>query len=128
SMWLNSRALELTGFTGDIADPAGGRIQRDRHGRPAGLLYEAAATLARSRIPEPDEAAVEQALATAGATLAAMGITTVHHMAFETAARWRAIAGTASSGNYPLRVWSCIPQEELEQAADIGLATGQGGP
>lgn len=127
SMWLNSRALELTGFTGDVQDPPGGRIQRDGQGRPSGLLYEAAATLARNRIPEPDEAAVRQALTEAGSTLAAMGITTVHHMAFETPARWRAIAGMASSGDYPLRVWSCIPQEELEQAADIGLATGQGG-
>lgn len=125
--WLNSRALELLGINSDSPDPAGGRIARTADGRPSGLLFEAAATQALARLPEPSRAELITALDAAAQQMASMGVTTVHHMAFEPASQWRALADRASSGDYPLRVWSCLPQEDLEAAAAIGLATGQGG-
>lgn len=127
SAWLNSRALQLTGIGPDTPDPAGGRIQRDGRGRPTGLLFEAAATMALSRVPQPDPQALRAALAAAAKSLARLGITTVHHMSAEPTAWWRATADSASRADYPLRVWACLPQEELEAAAALGIATGQGG-
>ena len=127
SAWLNSRAMQLTGIGPDMTDPAGGRIQRDERGRPTGLLFEAAATLALSRVPQPDAQSLRAALAAAASSLAELGITSVHHMSAEPTEWWRATADSASRADYPLRVWACVPQEELEAAAAIGLATGQGG-
>ena len=40
SLVCNSRALELAGITRDTPDPDGGRIGRDAHGEPDGLLVE----------------------------------------------------------------------------------------
>jgi hypothetical protein len=48
-------------------------------------------------------------------------------MAYEPPAYWRATASAASTGSYPLRVWACIGQEHIEEAAAVGVATGQGG-
>lgn len=127
SAWLNSRALELVGIGPDTPDPAGGRIGRDASGNPSGLLFEAAAQLAQARLPEPSREELDRALAAAARSMAAMGITTVHHMAAEPASMWRALADAASDDTYPLRVWACLPQEDIEAAAGIGIATGQGG-
>lgn len=128
SAWLNTRALELTGIMDLAEDPPGGRVARDEAGVPSGLLYEAAAGLALERRPRstPEELA---AAARAGATaFAALGITTVHHMAgVEEPGGWRAMADAASREDFPVRVWACIEQELLEEAAALGLATGHGG-
>ena len=48
-------------------------------------------------------------------------------MAAEPAAYWRQLALSASQESYPLRVWACIDQENIEHAAAVGVATGQGG-
>ena len=36
--WLNGAALRAVGYTRETPDPPGGRIERDRHGSPTGLL------------------------------------------------------------------------------------------
>jgi predicted amidohydrolase YtcJ len=41
--WVNSRTLAAAGITAASADPPNGRIERDAHGRPTGLLHEDAA-------------------------------------------------------------------------------------
>lgn len=43
--WANDVALEMTGVSEATPDPEGGRIDRDRRGRPTGLLFDAAMTL-----------------------------------------------------------------------------------
>jgi predicted amidohydrolase YtcJ len=127
SAWLNSAALQQLGFTAGSADPDGGTIVRDEAGNPSGLLLERAAVQAVSRLPELPEARLQAALQTAAQQLARLGITTVHDMAMEPARHWRMLAGSASRADFPVRVWACIDQEHIEQAAAIGVATGQGG-
>ncbi len=43
--WANDLALEMCGISDTTPDPEGGRIDRDRRGRPTGLLFDSAMTL-----------------------------------------------------------------------------------
>lgn len=43
--WANDMALEKAGIDRSTPDPEGGRIDRDRTGRPTGILYDSAMTM-----------------------------------------------------------------------------------
>jgi len=40
SCWVNSRALQELGYSAQTPDPPGGRLLRDDHGEPTGILFE----------------------------------------------------------------------------------------
>ncbi|CAN5754350.1 amidohydrolase [soil metagenome] len=125
--WANGAALAAAGVSAQTPDPTSGVIVRDGSGEPTGYLLELAGALVDGAVPAPSEGDLERSLAAAGADLASYGITTVHHMSYESPRHWRAIATSASGSAFPLRVWACIPHADLEHAAAIGLAQGQGG-
>jgi predicted amidohydrolase YtcJ len=77
TIWGNSAALKAAGVTRATPDPAGGRIEREASGDPAGALRDNAAPLLGDRIPQPglDEKAAR--LARAFAMMSADGITSV---------------------------------------------------
>ncbi|HEX7038631.1 MAG TPA: amidohydrolase [Trueperaceae bacterium] len=127
SAWASAALLARAGVGEGTPDPADGVVVRDEGGRPTGLLLEAARRLVADAVPAPGRDELRRALAAAGESLAARGVTTVHHMAAEPAGYFRELALAASDDAYPLRVWACVPQEQLEAAAEVGLATGQGG-
>ncbi len=127
SVWGSPSALRAAGVTRDTPDPPEGIVARDADGEPTGLLFERATELLLGRLPALGPGELRDALARAGADLAARGITTVHHMALDPAPHWRAMADAASDPAYPLRVWACIRHQDVEHAAALGLATGQGG-
>ncbi len=127
SVWANSLALERAGIHRDSPDPENGVFERDDAGELTGRLLELAAKVVGRAIPEASEVELQGALCRAGEHLATLGITTVHHMAYEPARNWRQLALAASREDFPLRVWACIDQEHIERAQELGLATGQGG-
>lgn len=49
--WVNSRALSLSGIDHTTPDPPGGKIERDQHGHPTGLLREEAIGLVSAKLP-----------------------------------------------------------------------------
>ncbi len=75
SVWVNSKALELAGITGDTQDPTGGIIQRDASGEPDGLLRESAARLVERIIPPASEATRREALILSANQMLSFGIT-----------------------------------------------------
>jgi len=85
SAWVNSAALRELGIDRDTPDPIGGRIGRDAHGEPDGMLFETAAqqhvwTLLAEVATDADrDAAVERTIAAYLAT----GVTGVVDMAFD---------------------------------------------
>ena len=62
SAWANSRALELAGVGADTPDPEGGIIERDRAGRPTGILRESAILLVRMHVPPHSDEKLRAAL------------------------------------------------------------------
>ena len=127
SVWVNSLALERIGISRSTPDPEHGVIERDGQGEPTGRLLELATKLLDTAIPQPSASELQKALKQAGEHLASLGITTVHHMAYEPARNWRQLALAASRDSFPLRVWACLDQEHIGAADALGLATGQGG-
>ena len=127
SAWLNTQALELIGVTRHTPDPDGGTVVRDEAGEPTGLLLERATRLIEAGQPPRSAQTIREALARAGADLAARGVTTVHHMAMDQPGCWREMASVASRSGYPVRIWACVNQEDVEHAAALGVATGHGG-
>ena len=126
SAWATRSALKLAGVGPGTSVP-NGVIVLDESGEPTGLLLEEARDLVDAALPEADAATMTRWLQRAAAHFAALGGTTVHHMAAEPAAYFRQLALAASDPAYALRVWACIPHAQIEAAAAIGLATGQGG-
>ena len=60
---VNSRALAIAGIDRDTRDPEGGRIVRDQHGEPTGVLLEAPAfTLVERHVPPSSRAERKAAL------------------------------------------------------------------
>jgi predicted amidohydrolase YtcJ len=51
--WVNTRALEIAGWTRDTPDPPDGRIEREPDGSPAGTVHEGAMERFRELLPEP---------------------------------------------------------------------------
>lgn len=76
--WANSRALKVAGITRATPDPAGGKIMRDAHGEPTGVLVDAAQDLVNQVMPQQTEAEARVALDRALAQIARVGLTSVH--------------------------------------------------
>lgn len=123
----SSEALRLAGVNDTTPDPPGGRFERDAAGRLTGYLLESAVAQVAAAVPALTASAMREVLHEAAAHFASMGITTVHHMAYEPSDHARAIAQAASDPAFGVRVWACLPQEHLEAAGEIGVATGVGG-
>ncbi|MFC5437539.1 amidohydrolase [Rhodanobacter umsongensis] len=75
--WANSAAIKLAGVSKATKDPSGGRIERDRHGNPAGVFVDGATVLIGSKVPAPTAQQKAAALDTALAEMASVGLTGV---------------------------------------------------
>jgi predicted amidohydrolase YtcJ len=73
--WVNTRALELAGIDRRTPDPADGRIERDEHGDPVGMLQEGATQLVARLLPEATADDLYQGLLAAQDYLLSLGIT-----------------------------------------------------
>jgi hypothetical protein len=71
----NSAAFEIAGITSTTKDPAGGQIDRDLSGLPAGILRETACALVRNVIPPINSGQRRAALELALEDLARAGVT-----------------------------------------------------
>ena len=73
--WVNSKALELAGITGETPDPPDGRIERDERGEPSGTLHEGAMDLVEKLMPPVSEEDMRRGLRAAQEYLHSLGIT-----------------------------------------------------
>jgi hypothetical protein len=120
----NGRALELAGVQATTPDPPGGTIVRDIHGRPTGILKDAAQGLVERVIPDRSDDERDRALRAATDYALAYGVTAVVDMGswsnLETYRRAKA------QGDLRLRVYSIVPLSSWRRLADLVRAEGRG--
>jgi predicted amidohydrolase YtcJ len=122
--WVNSAALKLAGITDMTPDPEHGRILRDAHGKPNGILLEKAMDLLDQALPEVSLAKVIAAIRAAQPILWKMGLTGVHD--FDQRLCFMALQVLHQSRELKLRATKSIPLELLPQAHELGLRSGFG--
>ncbi len=83
SIWVNSKTIELLGFTSKTPDPPGGRIERDpRTNEPSGTMREWGAQLPVMKLlMNPTREEIKPRLVRILKHLNSLGITTVHDAA-----------------------------------------------
>lgn len=77
AVWVNQKVIEFSGITRATKDPVGGKIIRDRNGKPTGVFLDAAINLITSKMPPPTDAEVRNAILLAADTCARYGLTEV---------------------------------------------------
>jgi len=122
--WANSAALRRAGISSATADPVNGRIVRDGHGNPNGILLESAMELVQAALPGVTLDQVTDAIQAAQPILWKMGLTGVHD--FDQRLCFMAMQVLHQRGELELRVTKSIPVELLQQAHDLGLRSGFG--
>jgi predicted amidohydrolase YtcJ len=130
----NSLALQIAGIDRSTEDPPGGRLERDEHGEPTGVLHERGklrldATQAYTVVPGLDEATRLRGLHAGFARLQALGITTIHDIMREP----REISDyiqlrTAGELGVRIRFYPRVveAQTRLEHLLGLGLRSGLG--
>ncbi len=124
SLWLNSAGLAHA--NGDL-EVAGGVVERDAAGKPTGVLREEAAWQFKARYLTLSDHEYVEAMRRGVRLAASRGVTAVHDKdGWLGALRlWQRLD---ESGALLLRVWQSIPHDLLDQARDVGLRSGFGGP
>ncbi|NWG00111.1 MAG: amidohydrolase [Thermoanaerobaculaceae bacterium] len=110
----NAAGLAAAGITGHTPDPPGGRILRDQHGEPSGVLVDAACELLERAAPAPSPEAVERQVLLAGQRLASLGFTEIHD-AGTTRQGLEVLQRLAAEGRLPIRVYAMV--EGSDEAA-----------
>ncbi len=127
----NHAALALAGVGHNTPDPEGGVIGRAA-GALTGLLQERAMPLVRGHIPEPDDAALVDAIERAGTHMNGLGFTAVMDANVGMVAGMReveAYRAAHAAGRLPVRTWICLsgnPEGIAEQAWQAGIRPGDG--
>jgi predicted amidohydrolase YtcJ len=129
SLWVNTRALEIADINEGTPDPEGGRIGRDEHGHPTGLLFENAGQLVVVCIPNPTEEEALHAVLAAQRELHSRGITGIHSFPgfyIPEPEPLRILERMYDEGMLALRVLQHIPLHQLDDAIRLGLRSGVG--
>ena len=124
--YLNSRALELAGFTRDTPDPPGGRFGRDADtGDLTGVVYERAIEPLQQLLPPVTPEVRRQGLIRICQMLTQAGLTSVHD-ARVTNDELITYQEGRDSGELTLRTYVLMAHDHFPALRDAGLKTGFG--
>lgn len=124
AMWLNSKGMKKAGIHLDMADPRGGRIERDLKGNPTGILYEKALDQVYKNIALPEQKSIAQSVKKISRQFLSLGITSVHTM--EGLAEFKALQLMDQAEILDLRVTFFIPKDEAKALVSAGILSGFG--
>jgi len=124
--YLNSVALELSGYHNESEDPAGGRLGRKPDtGELNGVLYERAAEPAQEMVPEVTAEVRRHGLKTICGMLTAAGLTSVHDARVSNL-ELNTYQEGHDNGDLSLRVYMLMGHPHFPALRDAGVKTGFG--
>tara|TARA_Y100000758_G_scaffold37488_1_gene24488 strand:+ start:1081 stop:2676 length:1596 start_codon:yes stop_codon:yes gene_type:complete len=124
--FLNSKALEISGYTDDSIDPPGGRLGRDADsGRLDGVLYERAVEPVMRLLPSVTTEDRRSGLKFIGGMLSESGLTSVHDAAVSSD-ELAVYQESLDRDELALRVYMLMKREHFHNLRDSGLKTGFG--
>jgi len=119
--------MELAKVSSNTEDPSGGRIYRDKSGKPTGVFVDNAIDLISTVVPEFTDEEVEARLKLALAECVKYGLTEVHDMGvdLQTITVFKKLI---DQGECPIRIYGIIggAGETWEYYRDHGRETGYG--
>ena len=121
--WVNTAALAAAGITAATPDPDGGRIVRDEHGSPTGVLLESASGLVDDAMPSFDER-LPELLGKLQDELLAVGLAHITDIDGESVRD--ACLQLRAQGDLRIRVHKAIRGADLPLAIREGRRTGDG--
>jgi len=135
SGWASSAALRRAGIGPDTVDPDGGRIERDEHAAPSGVLRETALELVSTLVPLSQGAALADALDATLRDLASLGITGASEAGDYTddggigadaplGDSYSSLTDLGDVVDGRIRMTLGIPADAVSSAAERGLTTG----
>jgi predicted amidohydrolase YtcJ len=122
--WANQAALKLTNIHAGSPNPENGKILRNEHGHPTGILLESAMHLLEYALPETSTAEIAKAIQNSLPLLHRMGLTGAHDFDYRPA--FMALQLLNIENALTLRVTKSVPPDLLENARALGLRTGFG--
>ena len=124
--YLNSRALEVAGFTRETPDPAGGRLGRDpTTGELDGAIYERAMDRVRPLLPRVTPETRRDGFKLICGMLSRAGLTSVHDARVSND-ELRTYQEGNESGDLSIRVYMLMAADHFPALRDAGLKTGFG--
>ncbi len=122
SLWLNSAALSKAEPDFSEAEAV---VERDRQGRPTGILREQAAWRFRQGHLSPTEDEMLDATREGIRVANSRGITAIHDKdgGLGVLRVWQRLR---EQGNLTIRVWQSLPHERLDELEALGIASGFG--
>jgi predicted amidohydrolase YtcJ len=129
--YANSKALEIAGIGPETPQPAGGKIHKDGHDRPTGLLLEPGAIkLVGSHIPIPSLSDIRRVFPEAVRYCHQFGITSIHDSAIGYQGEAREVCQVYremdEGGELNLRVYLTIMYDHYDKLIELGLGRGFG--
>jgi predicted amidohydrolase YtcJ len=104
AVWVNKRAMALSGISADTTALEGGTIAVNSDGEPTGVFVDAAMDLVRKNIPPPSKETVKRWLRQGLEACAQSGLVAVHDMGMSTST-YEVLLELAAAERIPLRVF-----------------------
>jgi predicted amidohydrolase YtcJ len=123
---VNSKALELADVTEETKSPLGGIIEKDPEtGQLTGILREKATDLVWQTIPESSEEEIMEGANLACKKIVEAGVTSIHWIV-TSSTEIQIIQKLGAENKLPLRVYTIIPTNVLNQIKDLHSTLGSG--
>ncbi len=107
AIWVNSTAMRKAGVTASTPDTAGGRVVRDRNGRPTGIFIDNARDLVEHAVPPPTQEEVRRSILRAARECVRNGLTEVGVMGIDSV-EFEVYRELADEDSLPLRIYAAI--------------------
>ena len=124
--YVNSRALEIVGFSDRTPDPSGGLLGRDpTDGSLNGVIYERAVEPIRKHLPLVTPEVRQEGLRLIDSMLTKAGLTSVHD-AMVSNDQFSTYQAAWGNGSLKLRVYALMHRDHFGALRDAGLRSGFG--